>query len=230
MGDSDTDKEDPDIMIWSGPVEERRKTSLDTLGESSKTKSNNTLLDFAGQLMFDQSLIRHPNSTEWTPCDHVSEYVLKNLRQPLDKLVRNRLKSECPRPSLPNNITNTPVIDPNMIMFFTKFGKDPKKGVDRAWTNCQDRLLDLSGPLTRILDLAEEARMEGKKVDPVILSNWAQRAICLLGNTNASMAQERRKSLLLKIDLKLNTLASKETGPEANGLLFGDSFIKNPCV
>ncbi|KAJ1084636.1 hypothetical protein NDU88_004782 [Pleurodeles waltl] len=171
MGDSDTDKDtdkdDPDKMIWSGPVEKKRKTSLNILGESSKTKPKSTLLDFAGQPMFDPSLIRHPNSTEWTPCDHV----LKNLRQPLDKLVRNRHKSECPRPSLPSNITNTPVIDPNMIMFFTKFGRDPKKGVDRAWTNCQDRLLDLSGPLTRILDLAEEARMEGKKVDPVILSN-----------------------------------------------------------
>ncbi|KAJ1215295.1 hypothetical protein NDU88_002904 [Pleurodeles waltl] len=42
MGDSDsdkdTDKDDPDIMIWSGPEEKRRKTSLNILGESSKTK------------------------------------------------------------------------------------------------------------------------------------------------------------------------------------------------
>ncbi|KAJ1126015.1 hypothetical protein NDU88_004428 [Pleurodeles waltl] len=197
MGHTDMDKDDPDIMIWSGPVETRRKTSLDVLGESSKSNDNNdSLLDFAGQPMFDPTLIRHPKSTEWTLCEHVAAYVSKKLRQPLDKLVRNRLKSECPRPSLPNNITATPLIDPNMLMFFTKFGKDPKKGVDRAWTNCQERLLDLSSPLTRILDLAEEARMEGKKVDPVVLSNWAQMAICLPGNTNASMAQERRKSIL----------------------------------
>ncbi|KAJ1193692.1 hypothetical protein NDU88_002988 [Pleurodeles waltl] len=113
-----------------------------------------------------------------------------------------------------------------MLLFFTKFGKDPKKGVNRAWSNCQDRLLDLVGPLTRILDLAEEAKAEGGQVDPETLSNWAQRAICMLGNANAYISQERRKSLLLKIDPKLSSLSTKEEGLKAEGLLFGDSFIK----
>ncbi|KAJ1137368.1 hypothetical protein NDU88_003777 [Pleurodeles waltl] len=113
-----------------------------------------------------------------------------------------------------------------MFLFFTKFGKDPKKGVDRAWSNCQDRLLDLVGPLTRIFDLAEEAKMEGSQVDPETLSNWAQRAICMLGNANSYISQERRKSLLLRIDPKISTLASEAEGLNADGLLFGDSFIK----
>ncbi|XP_069092103.1 uncharacterized protein [Pleurodeles waltl] len=113
-----------------------------------------------------------------------------------------------------------------MLLFFTKFGKDPKKGVDRAWSNCQDRLLDLVGPLTRIFDLAEEAKMEGSQVDPDTLSNLAQQAICMLGNANSYISQERRKSLLLRIDPKLSTFASKEEGLNADGLLFGDSFMK----
>ncbi|KAJ1084571.1 hypothetical protein NDU88_004717 [Pleurodeles waltl] len=56
-----------------------------------------------------------------------------------------------------------------MLLFFTKFGKDPKKGVDRAWSNSQNRLLDLVEPLTRIVDLAEGAKTEGTLVDPEIL-------------------------------------------------------------
>ncbi|KAJ1106830.1 hypothetical protein NDU88_004228 [Pleurodeles waltl] len=176
--------------------------------------------------MFDPTLIHHPNSTEWSPCEHVATYVTSKLRQPLDKLSRSRLRSEWPRPALPSNITATPSIDPNMLLFFTKFGKDPKKRVE-SLDHCQDKLLDLYGPLTSILDLAEEARIEGTNVDPVVLSNCAQRAICLLGNANSAMAQKRRKRLLLKIDPKLSNLASKEAGQEANGLLFGDSFIKD---
>ncbi|XP_069098274.1 olfactory receptor 1468-like [Pleurodeles waltl] len=113
-----------------------------------------------------------------------------------------------------------------MLLFFTKFGKDPKKGVDRAWSNCQASLLDLVSPLTRIFDLAEEAKIEGSQVDPDILSNSAQRAICMLGNANSYISQERRKSLLLRIDPKLSSLSSKEEGLNADGLLFGDSFIK----
>ncbi|KAJ1109619.1 hypothetical protein NDU88_006979 [Pleurodeles waltl] len=216
-------------MIWSRPVEKRRKTYLIELGESTKTNINNadTILDFSGQPMFDPTLLRHPNSTEWSSCEHVATYVMNKLRQPLDKLSCSKLRSECPRPALTNNITATPSIDRNILLFFTKFGKDPKKGVDRAWTNCQDRLLDLSGPLTRTLDLPEEARIEGTKVDPVILYNWARIVICLLGNDNSDIAQVRHKSLLLKIDPKLSNLAIKEAGQEANGLLFGDSFIKD---
>ncbi|KAJ1186556.1 hypothetical protein NDU88_003337 [Pleurodeles waltl] len=68
--------------------------------------------------------------------------------------------------------------------------------------------------------------MERSQVAPDALSNWAQRAICMLGNANPYISLERRKSLLLKIDPKLSSLATKEEAPDADGLLFGDSFIK----
>ncbi|KAJ1213807.1 hypothetical protein NDU88_001438 [Pleurodeles waltl] len=173
------DGDDDDLQgsddLWRGPLEKRLKVSL---SDANPSQVNDfTILDALGEPMFDPTLIHHPNSTEWFPSDHVAEYVLCHLRHSLDKATRNKLRSECPRPSLPCKITSTRVIDPNMVLFFSKFGKDPKKGVDRAWSICQDRLLDLVGPLTRILDLAEDARLEGSQIDPEALSNWAQRAI-----------------------------------------------------
>ena len=171
-------------------------------------------------------MLCHPNSTEWIQTNHVGDYILAHLRQLLEKSVRAKLRSGCPCPSLPNNITATPVIDPNMVTIFTKYGKDPKKGVDRALSKCQDRLLDISGPLTRIMDLAETAKIEHTQVDPATLSNWAQRATCLLGDANTSISQERRKTFLLKMYPKLCNLSNQEKGQSVNGLLFGDSFLK----
>ncbi|KAJ1169481.1 hypothetical protein NDU88_001374 [Pleurodeles waltl] len=68
----------------------------------------------------------------------------------------------------------TPAIDTSLIMFFTKYGKDPRKGVDKAWSSCQDKLLDIVGPQTRIFDMAESARLEHITIDPEELSLWAQ--------------------------------------------------------
>ncbi|KAJ1099201.1 hypothetical protein NDU88_004305 [Pleurodeles waltl] len=164
--------EDP---VSYGPLEKRRRISPPDGGDVHLVSHD--LVDHAGEPLFDPSFMVHPNSKEWYPSEHVADYVSFFLRHPLDKAARNKLKSECPRPSLPDNITATPVIDPNMLMFFSKFGKDPKKGVDRAWSGCQDKLLDLVGPLTRIFDLAEEAKMDSNPIDPEVLSNWAQRAI-----------------------------------------------------
>ncbi|KAJ1176494.1 hypothetical protein NDU88_001772 [Pleurodeles waltl] len=147
---------------WQGPLEKRQKNYLSDFNPSSLI-NDFTVLDALGEPMFDPTLIHHPNSTEWFPSEHVAEYVSLHLRHSLDKSTRNKLRSECPRPSLPHSITSTPVIDPNMVLFFSKYGKDPKKGVDRAWSVCQDRLLDLVGPLTRILDLAEEASCCGNE-------------------------------------------------------------------
>ncbi|KAJ1084625.1 hypothetical protein NDU88_004771 [Pleurodeles waltl] len=153
--------EDP---VSYGPLEKRRRISPPDGGDVHLVSHD--LVDHAGEPLFDPSFMVHPNSKEWYPSEHVADYVSFFLRHPLDKAARNKLKSECPRPSLPDNITATPVIDPNMLMFFSKFGKDPKKGVDRAWSGCQDKLLDLVGPLTRIFDLAEEAKMDSNPIDP----------------------------------------------------------------
>ncbi|XP_069100854.1 uncharacterized protein [Pleurodeles waltl] len=212
-------KDDNYSNFWIGPLPKKSKLT-------SSSQSHAPLLDSDGNLMFDPGLIHHPNSTEWVPSNHVAKYILAKLRLPLDKQVRSRLRAECPRPSLPLHITDTPAIDPSLLTFFSNFGKDPRKGVDRAWALCQDKVLDLVGPLSRIFDLAESARTNDESIDPEELSLWIQRAFCLLGNANSAMTHERRKGLLLKLDPKLANLAPKDPGAKADGLLFGDNFIK----
>ncbi|XP_078503472.1 uncharacterized protein LOC144762193 [Lissotriton helveticus] len=177
--------------------------------------------------MFDPSSIRHPNSTEWLPASHVGEYIAARLRLPLESTVRSRLKSECPKPSLPEKITLVPAIDQPLLTFFSKFGKDPRRWVDKAWSTCQDKLLDVVGPLARILDMAESARLDGSDLSAEDVSMWAQRAFCLLSNANAAITHERRKGLLIKLDPKLANLAPLDPGSKANGLLFGEKLIRD---
>ncbi|KAJ1195307.1 hypothetical protein NDU88_004588 [Pleurodeles waltl] len=130
-------------------------------------------------------------------------------------------------PALLGKVADTPELDPNMASFLRKFAKDPKKGLDRAWKGCQDKLLDLSGPLTKILDLAVESKESETPLDTEAILQWAQRAICLLGNANCAMSAERRRSFLIRLDPKLAELAINEAGPAANGMLFGEKFISN---
>ncbi|KAJ1084539.1 hypothetical protein NDU88_004686 [Pleurodeles waltl] len=102
-----------------------------------------------------------------------------------------------------------------MVTFLKKYAKDPKKGIDRAWRGSQEKLLDISGPLTKILDLAIHAKESQEAVDPEVLLEWAQHA------------RECRKSLLLGTDPKLTELVPADAGPSANRLLFGDRFVKD---
>ena len=60
------------------------------------------------------------------------------------------------------------------MSFLKKTSKDPSKGIDRALRACQDKLLDVSGPLAKILELSFDALDMGALVDPKVLSEWAQ--------------------------------------------------------
>ncbi|KAJ1088602.1 hypothetical protein NDU88_001758, partial [Pleurodeles waltl] len=133
--------------------------------------------------------------TNPSPSPEVAQYVQSNLRKSFDKEVRSRLKAEFPRRDLEGKVSDTPEIDHTMVTFMRKFAKDPKKGLDRSWRNRQDKLLDLSGPLTKILEMASVAKESGSLVDIDVLIGWAQRSICLLGNSNRAISAERRKFL-----------------------------------
>lgn len=176
--------------------------------------------------MFDPEDIVHPRSSEWAPADKVTEYVALRIRKPLDKDARNCLRAECPRPSLEGKVALTPEIDTRKATFLQKFMRDPKKGIDRSWRSCQDKLLVVLGPLTKILDMAEEAKTSGSIISPDSLSGWAQRAIVFLGNANCALSTERRRSLLIKVDPKLGDLADTEAGAIAQGGLFVEPFVK----
>ncbi|XP_078522992.1 uncharacterized protein LOC144792000 [Lissotriton helveticus] len=177
-------------------------------------------------LTFEPTDIVHPNSKSWLPAPEVAEYVQAHIRESFDQEVRSRLRSECPRPDLADKLAETPEVDPTILTYLRKFTKDPKKGIDRSWRLCQDKLLDLLGPLTKILDLGYQAQGSASGIDPDELIGWAQRAMCQLGNANCALSTERRRSILLKIDPRLTELASSESGPFAQGLLFGQPFLK----
>ncbi|KAJ1108925.1 hypothetical protein NDU88_006295 [Pleurodeles waltl] len=112
-----------DIFPPSLPPSKRPKLSL--------SDSSPNIVDSEGVPMFDPSLIHHPNSTESLPSDHVGDYISSRLHLPRDKQTRAKLRSGGRRPSLESNITATPTIDQSLITFFTTFGKDPRKGVER---------------------------------------------------------------------------------------------------
>ncbi|XP_078506998.1 uncharacterized protein LOC144767445 [Lissotriton helveticus] len=177
-------------------------------------------------LTFEPADIVYPNSKSWLPSVEVAEYVQDHIREPFDQEVRTRLRSECPRPDLADKLACTPEVDPTILTYLKKFTKDPSKGIDRSWRICQDKLLDLLGPLTKLMDLGYLAKESNSSIDPDDLIGWAQRAVCMLGNANCALSTERRRSILLKMDPKLTELASSESGPLAQGLLFGQPFLK----
>ncbi|KAM4771026.1 tyrosine-protein kinase FRK [Rhinophrynus dorsalis] len=118
-------------------------------------------------------------------------------------------------------------MDPQMAQYIAKSGRDPRKGVERTLKQRQNKLLDVVGPLAKICNIIEEAMSNSSPVDLNILRGWVQRAFCFIFNANTALSMERRRVILLRIDPKLLEMASTEAGPETNGLLFGESFIKN---
>ncbi|KAJ1204622.1 hypothetical protein NDU88_000062 [Pleurodeles waltl] len=81
---------------------------------------------------------------------------------------------ECPRSSLVGKVADTPELDPSMATFLRKFAKDPKINLDRALRGCQDKLLDLSDPLTKMLDLAIQSKETNTPLAPEVMLEWAQ--------------------------------------------------------
>ncbi|KAJ1124724.1 hypothetical protein NDU88_003173 [Pleurodeles waltl] len=165
--------------------------------------------------LFNPEDIRHTRSSEWEPSEKVAFYLKQHLRQPLDREVRNKLRAECPRPSNEGKVAAIPEMDTTRVTCMGRLVKYPKRGIDRSWRSCQDKLLDNTGPLMKIMEMAEDVKKTGAAIDPEILSGWTQSAICLLGTTNCVISEEARHSLLLSLDPKLGEFASAEAGPDA---------------
>ncbi|KAJ1118733.1 hypothetical protein NDU88_006920 [Pleurodeles waltl] len=91
-------------------------------------------------LLFSPEDIVHPCSTKWVPTSEVAHYMQDMLRKSFEKEVRNTLRPECPRPSVVGKVADTHELDPSMATFLRKFTNDPRKGLDRAWRGCQDKL------------------------------------------------------------------------------------------
>lgn len=143
---------------------------------------------------------------------------------PPAKYSQNQLRVECPHPVTPSKVCDTLVVNPKITQFLTKLGWNPKRGLESALRSCQEKLLDIFGPLTKLFELAEGAKADNSPIDPHELSCWFLRAICITCNVNKSI--ERRKAILFKGDPKLSNLSLTEAGKKDDGLLFGNSFVK----
>ncbi|XP_044136978.1 uncharacterized protein LOC122928313 [Bufo gargarizans] len=206
---------------------------IEDTADAEPPLDSDTIMDPSGQAMFDPRNIRHPRSGEWSPPEHLSRFMHLWLRKPLEKEVRNRLRSECPRPSLPDKVAQTPEFDKVMTTFMMRSGRDPRRGLEKGLWGAQDNLLDSVGPLARIMYLADDAYAKADSFSTEDfrewahdIREWAQRCFCFIGNANVTLSSERRKAALFRINGKLADLGTKEIGPQAQGKLFGEPFLK----
>ncbi|CAH2281995.1 Hypothetical predicted protein [Pelobates cultripes] len=78
---------------------------------------DSALVDHRGEPLFDPDTLQHPRSSKWYPLDHVAKYIAARIRKPLDKVARNKLRAECPRPTIPDMACATPEVDPKITNF-----------------------------------------------------------------------------------------------------------------
>ncbi|KAM4771124.1 otolin-1 [Rhinophrynus dorsalis] len=93
-----------------------------------------------------ESLIEE--SSEWSLPDHLAHFIHFWLWKPLEREVRNKLWAECPRPILPD-----------------KVWPGSKKRVEKGLKTVQDKLLNVLGPLARILYFADLSLSDGSALD-----------------------------------------------------------------
>ncbi|KAJ1132471.1 hypothetical protein NDU88_010780 [Pleurodeles waltl] len=217
------DNEHDDEYVLDLEYKDEREEELEN---SFKTRNSEDLLDPLGGKLVEPKDIRHPQGKELWSLEHVASYIKHRLRKPLEKDERNIMRAECSRPVIEEKVCLTPNLDPEMITYLLKLGRDTRKGLEKSLKQVQDKLLDVLGPLGRIFDTLEDAYLKGKKLDVHLLRGWCQRAICFFGYGNAGLLAERRKTVLMRVNPKLSDLASKESSEEARGLLFRDGMVK----
>lgn len=164
--DPDTDTDTTSTSPDEAPPKKKSKKSKNI--EPDLSQSINT------PFTFNPADIVHPRSSGWILAPEVAAYLHNNIRRSSDKEVRNRLRSECPRPDIPDKVADTPDIDASLLTFLKKFAKNPKKGIDRACRGCQDKLLDVVGPLAKILGMALDGQESGSAIDPHVPAGWTQ--------------------------------------------------------
>lgn len=157
-------------------------------------------LDLFGKAMFDSKLIRHARSAEWPLPDDIANNLRSWIRKSLDKEVWNRLRAQCPFPTIQDKVMNTPEFDPFISTYMIKQGRDPRKRIEKGLKAVQDKILDIWGPLTQIL-----------------------------ANAHVALLAERWRAALYSIDAPLADMAEKELDLAAAGMLFRELFIAELC-
>ncbi|XP_063297779.1 probable cation-transporting ATPase 13A4 [Pelobates fuscus] len=146
---------------------------IEDTADAEPPLDSDIIVDPSGQAMFNPRNIRHLRSGDWSPPEHLSRFMHLWLRKPLEKEVRSRLRSECPRPSLPDKVAQTPEFDKVMTTFMMRSGRDPRRGVEKGLWGAQDNLLDSVGPLARIMYLADDAYAKADSFSTEDIREWA---------------------------------------------------------
>ena len=116
------------------------------------------------------------------------------------------------------NKIRCPKLDP---MLATVLLKDAMK-TDSYLSRLQRFWLDAVAPLAAILEGSDAGGLTPEQAYAA-----AQSALCLLGNANNYMAQERRKRVLMNVNPALKSMAEEEnTFQQAGPMLFGEEFAK----
>ncbi|KAJ1210711.1 hypothetical protein NDU88_006073 [Pleurodeles waltl] len=144
----------------------------DDFGTVFRANSGEELLDPLGGKLFEPKDIRHPWVNEWWPLGHVAGYIKDRLRKLLEKDERSVMRAKCSRPVIDEKVCMTPNLDPDMLTYLFKLGRDPRKGLEKSLKQVQDKLLDVLGPLARMFDTVEDAYLKGKDLDVHLLRGW----------------------------------------------------------
>ncbi|KAJ1097310.1 hypothetical protein NDU88_002435 [Pleurodeles waltl] len=100
--------------------------------DKTEIEQRKEVKDTLGHALFEPSDVRHPRSAEWWPMRHAAEYIRQKIRKPLERNERNVMRAECSRPVIGEKDSMTPNLDPDLITFLFKLGRDPRKGLERS--------------------------------------------------------------------------------------------------
>ncbi|CAI5799230.1 Hypothetical predicted protein [Podarcis lilfordi] len=167
-----------------------------------------------------------PAPQKWTPCQEVVDYWKRACRTCLSLRQRRTLMSFCPRPTLPDQSHETPALNADIASLGVAPQQRPELVEARKLGWLQDEVLDTLAPAMSIYEMAEEALEKRVPVDPLELRESAQRLLRLLGSLSARLTLHRRVKVLRAINPRLQSICSKMTSRNCNGMLFGEDKVQ----
>ena len=150
-----------------------------------------------------------------------------------DKKLRETIMNEYPVPhGIPG--VEVPVMDEYIPEIFMAKKADYGKTQDENWSKVQHRVLDVMGPLSKVWDILDTARLVGSEnadLDLFEILDLVEKSITLLGQAQVSFNYFRRQGVLYRLtkDPKKAKILLKqhdEVQSKSYDKLFGKSFYK----
>ena len=122
-----------------------------------------------------------------------------------DKKIKESICDEFPVPTDVPGL-EVPVVDQYISDIFHSRKQDYGKAVDDIWVKTQHRLLDVTGPLSKLWSILEGVRLEetDEELDLFDCLSLVEKVITLVGQTFITMNHNRQQNILYKMtkDLK----------------------------